>query len=319
MAHIIGIVTGSEIESSLKRKGLGEFLQTKFSLTFQIESDSMSEKWTDILALEQLPQIGKPFSGLGSLKGPEAESCRCSSHKLKEVSAIQRNGKWKMLWTIEYNFDSESVESPGGIGGGLGNGTKDPRDWPVQISFESSSCTEPLLADARSGAPVVNAVGEPVFIEHETVAPVLVVTRYETFSKQKLDFIKKYLKRTNKSIFLGWGPGHVLLDDIRSSLKLVHGTPYLETTYRFLFRDDSDIPFAANILHQGTKARTETDGEIKTTAEILGKNCTVNLNHDGTVNETDVPNVLTFHTYREAEFDELGLVWPTDNSEERIQ
>lgn len=319
MAHIIGMVTGSEIESSLKRKGLGEFLQTRFSLTFQVESDSLSEKWTDILALEQLPQIGKPFSGLGSLKGPEAESCRCSSHKLKEVSAIQRNGKWKMLWTIEYSFDSESVESSGGIGGGLGNGTKDPRDWPVEYSFESSSCTEPMLYECGTGKPVINAVGEPIFIETEVVCPVLVVKRYETFSKNQLFHIRRFLKHTNQDAFLGWQPDQVLIDDISSNMKLIHGTPYLETTYRFIFRNDSEMPFAVNILHQGTKARTEPGGEIKTTAEILGKNCTVNLTKDGTINETEVPHLLNFRTYHQAVFSDLNILWPTDNSEERIQ
>lgn len=316
MAHVIGMKIGSEIETEVKKKGLGEYLQTKFSLIFQVESDSLSENWTEILASEELPQAGKSFTGLGALKGPEAESCRCSKHRLKESSAIQRDGRWKMLWEIEYFFDSETVENAGGVGAGLGNGKKDPLEWPVQISFESSACTEPLITDARTGESVVNAVGEPVYIEREVVCPVLVVTRYEPYTKDQLQFIHKYLKRTNKNLFLGWGPGHVLLDDIRSNLKTVHGTPYLETTYRFIFRDDLDIPFAANVLHQGTKARTETDGEVKTTAEILGRNCTVNLNWDGTINSSNVPEVLTFHVYQEADFDELLIVWPMEKSEE---
>ena len=79
------------------------------------------------------------------------------------------------------------------------------------------------------------------------------------------------------------------------------------------------MPFAVNILHQGTKARTEPGGEIKTTAEILGKNCTVNLNKDGTINETEVPDLLTFRTYQQATFSELNIVWPTDLSEERLK
>ena len=56
------------------------------------------------------------------------------------------------------------------------------------------------------------------------------------------------------------------------------------------------------MLNHGTKVREEIDGEIKTTAEVFGRNCTVNLDGDGVIYEGDEPQTLVFNKYREIEF-----------------
>lgn len=318
MAAVIGIENGSQgINLKIKKKkGSGQYAQANFSMTFLVRSDSISEKWSDIRATPNLPQLGKIYQGEGALKGNEADGCRCCELNLKEVSAIQEDGRWKTLWKIEYKFDSEITEMEedeltGGIGGSHSvPGKKNPEEWPVEVSWESSTQTIPLINDQQTYQPVVTANNEPIHLEYEVPVAILRLTRYE-----KVHFdgsrILKYLKKTNQNVFLGFGPHHCLIDDITAVRELIHGEYYFKVTYQIAIRDDNDdMPFALQVLHQGTLVLDETDGNIKTTAELLGRNCTVNLHADGRMNTSSFPETLTFHRFGTVDFNELQFEFP---------
>lgn len=312
MATVLGIKAGKTGISAevKKRKGLGNYAETGYSMTFEVEADSLNEKWTDVLGSPQLPQIGKAFEGDECLRGDEIPDCRCTKVDLSDVSISMRNGIPRLIWELKYSFSSEASEmaGAGGIGGGVG-GSRDPQEWPLEISWRSGTAQEQLLTDRVDASDVVNSVGEPIFLEAEVPCAILVLRRYEPAHHVPAKILK-FLKKTNSKMFLDYGPGHCLIEDISGELEVIHGKPYFHMTYQILIRDDSDQPFTVTVLDQGTKARAGEDGEIQTTAEILGRNCTVNLNSDGTINETESPNTRTFHIYGEVDFAELKLTWP---------
>lgn len=297
--EVICIKDGST-SATVEVKKTGDYSRLKrtFEKTFLVKTNGLNETWADIQTDGQLPQIGD--SELG---------CRVRSVRLKEIQTISDGGEPCILYEVEYSYDSElpEVKNPE-----LGEPRKPPTEWPVEVSFRTQSVTEEKQTDAITGETIRNSAGEPIPVEMEMPAVELVISRYEPFHFHA-QRILQYAFRTNEVEFLGIPPHHALLRDIYASRESVLGKTYYKVTYSFLIRDDKDMPFKIEILNEGTKALDPEDGKIKTTAELLGHHCTVNLNGDGTINTTEFPVMLDVNVFRAYDFNKLNFIFPEED------
>ena len=301
MADILGFKDGSlGGEIRLKNAWSSQLAARRFSLIYEVQTRNLNENWSTIQFDPKLPQMGDVLNG-----------CRCCGSHFREVKTVWDNGKPKILYEIEYEYSSETT---GGSGFPTGSTTSSPDEWPFEFDFDSTSFTDQLRWDAVSGEPVATPCGEVIPLETDRGALIMHVSGYEGLAFWPDLYIQR-LYRVNKNVFLNMGPGHVLIKSISAKPTPINGKLWFYVTYTLEMRDNNDHPFAAEVLNHGTKCRTEINGEIHTTAEVLGRNCTVNLDDDGVIYEGDEPPILVFEKYQPIDFDEF---FPTERFESRI-
>jgi len=288
MADVLCVRDGS-LEADVKcKKSLGfKERSISFSQEYQVRSRNLDESWSTIQYDPQLPQLGDLVNG-----------CRCKGYNFKEVQTVFEGGRARTLYTVKYDFDSETV---GSSGFPKGSGNRSPNEWPFEFDFDSTSYTGPLLYDPVTGEMVANPVGEIMPLETDFGALTLNVTGYDVLTFDPSTYIQR-LYRVNSSVFLNMGAGHCLIKSLTARRVPIAGRYWFRVNYQIEMRDNSDAPYKAEILNHGTKCRTEIDGEIKTTMEVLGKNCTVNLDANGVMYEGSEPLTLSFNKYRPIDF-----------------
>lgn len=300
MADILGIKDGSySADGRLKKQWDNQKSTGKFSLVYEVLTRDLNESWSTIQFDPQLPQYGQEIDG-----------CKCCGIHVQEVKTVWENGKPRIRMEIKYDFDSELC----GSGFPTGSTSQEPDEWPFEFDFSSTSFTQPLLHDALSGDPVQTPNGELIPLDTDAGAIIMHISCYSALNFWPDIWVQR-LYRTNKTTFLNMGPGHVLIKEITAAPRPINGRQWFYVTYTLEMRDNNDHPFAAEVLNHGTKVREEIDGEIKTTAEVFGRNCTVNLDGDGVIYEGDEPQTLVFNKYREIEFADF---LPVERLEARI-
>ena len=309
MADILCIKDGSLTGGVKCKSSLGFHEERRsFTMEYQIKTRDLTERWSTLRYDPKLPQLGDLWDG-----------CRCKGFDFKEVKTIIDNGRPATLYEVSYQFDSDMTGSSG-----WPSGKKTPPDeWAFEWDCDSASFTGPLTHDAVTGELIATPNGEIIPLETDFGELTMNVTGFESLTFDPTVYVQR-LYRTNSKTFLNCGVGHVLIKSISARRVPIQGQLWFRCTYNLAIRDNNDAPFTAQVLNHGTKVRTEVDGEIKTTAEVLGRNCTVNLDSDGVMYKGDTPTVLTWNKYRPIDYDtflpkkrfELALLNNSYNSDE---
>ena len=298
MSHVLLVKDGStSAEIKAKKNGYWSMRSESFTQTWNVTSSSINETYTQAIANLALPQIGTKVG-----------NCWCKSIKPKETCTVFVNGEPRILWEVEYAFDSDAMA--GGLGGGQSG---DPTKWPVEIEWSTATYKELWFYD-KSNPPknFENSVGEAMPVEVDVRCPCLKISRYEPYvwGGHWILAIVGYL---NSAEFAGFLAGQCLIDDVTATREEINGGYYFHVTYKILIRPaDSSAtqPFTMKLLDQGTKIKESIDGEeqIVTTQQKYGQTKTVNLNGAGGVLAEGAPPVeLEFNIYQSFDFNDLGF------------
>lgn len=301
MSHVLLIKDGStSAEIKAKKNGYWNMRSESFTQTWNVVSESINETYTQAIGNLALPQIGTKIG-----------NCWCKSIKPKETSTIFVNGNPRILWEVEYSFDSDAMA--GGLGGG--SGEKDPTKWPVEIEWSTETYKELWFYD-KSTPPknFANSVGEPMPIEMDVGCPCLKITRYEPYVWGG-HWILAVVKHLNSQEFAGFLPGQCLIDEVTATREEINGGYYFKVSYKILIRQSetaTTYPFKLKLLDQGTKLKEDVQGEeepqIITTQQKYGQTKTINLNGSGYPLQEGEPMVeLEFEVYPSFDFNDLGF------------
>ena len=294
MGTIIGIKDGS-FSGSEEQASAFQKKKRRYSVSFDVIADSIDETWTSILNTPRLPKLLEDWKGDG---------CRCKRRTPKEAHTMHYHGKLTILWEIDCEFDSEVV---------FKDFSKDPTEWPIELSLSSEDVTEILEKDVVTGAPIQNPNGEKIQIEVPKSYPVIEFSRYENYPDNPLGVaalaakIAYYANTVNADTFLGCAPGNCFMHAPRATRESINGGYYFKVTYRITLRPGLQ-PYKARPLCEGYTFRGFVGANVRSTAEKYGQNIKINLNLDGMeIAESEEPVYLEFNQYAPVNFADLAL------------
>jgi hypothetical protein len=251
-----------------------------FSVVYYVRATSKAENEDDALAATGLPPIGI-LRNRAYLKQKAARESSASA----------------LLWEVECYFDSHV----------------DPKRPVVKWGWTAESIELVITHDPVTGAPIVNAVGEPIIVTAPFVIPILWIERMEaSFSP---DTILAYCNRTNSQPFWGAPPKAALMGPITDSPEEVNGVTIRRVRYEIKFNllvdpDTKKIKgWISQPLNEGTKYRDKAgDKTFIKFREKFKDIITGNLNLDGTARDPTQPAVyLNFHRHPLADLNNLEL------------
>lgn len=279
MATVLGLknrsTTGSRelFESAL----LGT--RKKFTDTYIVRASSTSENEDDIMSAPGIPLLRSLSS-----------NAYCYKKRAREINSAAR------LWEVDVDFDSHI----------------DVQNRVVTVSWETEEMTDLVEWDQITGAPVMNSVGEPIYIEIPYEIPVLVIKRIENFFDP--DVILLYNNRCNSHYFWGAPPYCGLMKGPTADPVAMDGGQKFMVTYRIKFNlrldPDSLLPrgWYSRPLNQGTKYYPSEGQNPVSFATNNQDNTTGNLNPNGTLRPATLrPYYLKFSLRRIANFNLLNL------------
>jgi hypothetical protein len=166
---------------------------------------------------------------------------------------------------------------------------------------------EALLYDALdANQPIVNSVGEPLFISAPVAIPVLTITRWQTSFSPTV--ILNYVNRTNSDEFWGAAVGQALLAGVSDREDVVDGRRLRLVTYTIKFRMDQ-YGWKARLLDHSTWYWDNTLNRYQRFTDDAGNPITGNLNgsKDGFGLRSDTAVFLEYSRFAEATFGDLNL------------
>jgi hypothetical protein len=304
---IIGVENGSiGAQDQLVQKKGTFFSQTENEITYIILGDDLNDRADNISLTSGLPSLFYPsYGGF------------CKSRKFTEETQIinPNTGVMCGLWSVECHFDSsmddeDNEEDPTSLR---------PRTWwsgdseDVHLEFDAIDL-DPFFGG--SFKQVVNAVGEPLFIETQVIQPILNIKRYEHFPFDP-NVMLDYAHQTNATSFWGAPPGTALCLPMETSEEtIINKVRLIEVTYKIKFRIrfnpvtgamEQDT-WKAKVLNCGTKYRPTAGAEPVAAKDKTGHPITVNLSIDGTKLPPGLyPDYLEFNRHTKVDFNNLSL------------
>lgn len=279
MATVLGIKNRSTVGSRELYQSALLGTRKKFTDTYLVRASSTSENEDDILSAPGLPLLRSVSSG-----------AYCYKKSAREINSAA------LLWEVDVDYDSHI----------------DTQNRVVTVSWETEEMVDLVEWDQITGAPVMNSVGEPIYIEIPYEIPVLVIKRVEdTFDP---DIILLYNNRCNSTYFWGAPPYCGLMKGPTADPISIDGGQKYMVTYRIKFNlrvdPDSLLPrgWYSRPLNQGTMYYP-APGEDPVPFSASNKdNITGNLNPDGTLRSRTLrPYYLKFSLRRVADFNLLNL------------
>jgi hypothetical protein len=281
----------------------------KKSHSFYCLSSDMDDTEAQILANANCPALGSTTELGYPIK----------SRKAIEVDRIARHpvtGGPCVLWRVEVSADSSlSFAFPGGE-------IVLPEARRPVIKWTTNEEEIDFDYDVRTGQPVANVNGEPIFDTRKIIYPVLNYTRYESYYLNVPSLQNTYANTLNSVIFLGFPIESCLmlpLEIEEEEFELEEEGELATVTYnKVTYRIECKVgdyyansrPFNPRYLNEGYYYR-KAAGQKPVINAPDGNKTRVNLKVDGTILPDGDPYVwLEFYKYKAADWTALNIVMP---------
>lgn len=271
-------------------------LQAKFSRTYYVLSDNLSQNEATIIATSGIPPLLSLLSGAW-----------CMEKKGKEITRVIHpvTGVPAVLWEVTASFDSD-VD--------VDEADQSPEARTPKVRWYGENEEELLEKDAITGDAIQTVPGEPILIEVPYVRPILEVKRFELppFDPDtQLDFAN----HTNSAAFYGAPEGTALMLPIEASEEqVVDQVRVITVTYKVKFNIKEEgggmaiDTWKAKPLHHGFKFFPAVGEPAEVYNDKHGNPATINLAADGTqLGDGDNPVFLSFNRFPKANLNLLNL------------
>lgn len=302
----------TEDQSVEYTKGSPPTFKFKRDRSYLIIANDMDDNEADILNNVFVPALGSDIEVGYPVKTRKAtEVARIASHP--------ETGVPTMLWKVEVSSDSS-------ISGGFGAGGEVilPEQYPPKIKWTTNEEEVDFDYDVRTGQPVSNTVGEPIFDTRKIVYPVFNYTRYESYYIDVPSLQNAYANTLNSVSFLGFPVESCLMlpIEVEEEEMEVPGeeeNEYLTVTYnKVTYRIECKVgdyyqssrPYNPRYLNEGYYYRPAV-GQQPVINAPDGNKTRLNLKVDGTPLPVGDPYVwLEYYKYKAADWSALGITAP---------
>ncbi len=301
--------SGDQDETVEYKPGSMPTFKFKKSRVYLCIGNDLDDEEDDILANPNTPALGSTLSGGYPVKNRKATEVARVIHPVTQTPTI--------LWEVEVSSDSSlSFAFPGGT-------IITPETRPPILKWTTNEEEVDFDYDVRTGEPITNVNGEPIFDTRKIVYPVLNYTRYESYYLNVPELQRLYANTLNQTIFFGFPSESCLMlpieveeeqFEIEGSEGLATVT-YNKVTYRIECKVNdyygSDAPFTSRYLNEGYYVRP-APGALPVMNAPNGNKTRINLKADGTALALgDDPIWLPYNKYKIANWTDLDLYDPT--------
>lgn len=302
MPLVIGEVHAApEGNLSMKKKGKIWVPDFKFSRTYIVIADSISQGERDVITAAGVPSLFT-FSQGAYCKRLSGKEMSRVVHPLTEVPTT--------IWHVTAEFDSELDQDQ----------NQDPDNQPPKVSWDGEEELEVLDRDVITGEPIVTTAGERIIITGPVMMPVLRIQRVELYPFNP-SIILQYCNKVNSEAFYGAPTGTALMKKITSEDFWQDNGDGVQIHYervdyliKFKLKEDPDNPgslqadtWKSRPLNEGTLEADE-NGDIVEAVDKNGNPITVNLELTGQrLDPGEDPVYLEFNRFGKVNFAPLNL------------
>ena len=270
--------------------------QTKFSRTYLVVSDNLTQDEFTIITTTGIPPLYALVSGA---------FCMEKSGKEKMRVRHPSTGAAAVLWEVAAKFDSDIDVS---------EQDKQPEARTPVTRWTGENEDEQLEQDAIDPDKAIQTVpGEPIIVLAPAVRPILEVKRYE-LPPFDPNIMLGYANHTNSKAFYGAPIGCALMLPMDTNETTIEGAKYIEVIYRVKFKIKKvngvvqANSWRSKPLHHGFKYFPELGTPAQAWNDANGNPATVNLAANGTLLAPGAdPVFLSFNRFPKVDFDDLNL------------